>query len=90
MKSEAFTLDDLAAAVAESSRPTVDVVPPGWFTIRQVTDVCRQRGYAAVDSRHARRIVANMTEGKPSKLFRVQNGQRGVYPIRHYYFRKGK
>jgi hypothetical protein len=68
----------LCAALAESAIAT-EKVPPGWFTIAQLSEEYR-RERSTVTNRMKDLIARGKAE---SRRFRIMTG-RGVYPVPHY------
>jgi len=77
-----FTDADLVAAMNEAQ--AIDTVPPGWVTVAEIANRLNALRGLNPTSGHARKTAQALVEGKPCRVFRVQNGRRGVYPIRHY------
>ena len=83
MKKDKLTAEQIEAsawAAALATPDTPDEVPPGWFTAAQLSEkVGMSYDWAG------RRVSALVKAGRVEvKKFRVQSGQRGIYPIAHY------
>jgi len=66
------------AALAAPEAP--DVVPPGWKTSSEIAAILGRSPCTAL-----RYVSAAVAAGKcQAKKFRIQAGQRGVYPVPHY------
>jgi hypothetical protein len=61
-----------------------EVVPEGWVTTRQLCEMIGARRKISPTGRFARELSHRLTDGKPTRRFRVANGNRGVYPVIHY------
>lgn len=58
-----------------------DVVPAGWMTTEQWSVECGNKSVQAT----RRTIQAAVKAGRmESQKFRIQNGERGLYPAPHY------
>jgi hypothetical protein len=72
---------DLAKwCAALAPRYAVDSVPPGWFTIAQISESLGKNR-----STIARKMQDAVLTGRAEvKIFRIASGQRGIYPVPHY------
>jgi len=83
MKNSKLTSEQIIAsawAAALASRHKSDVVPEGWFTSARLAEMLGKQRSSIM-----RMMQTAVREGRAEvKLFRVEAGQRGVYPTPHY------
>jgi len=65
---------------ALAPRYNVDSIPPGWFTIAEISERLGKNR-----STIGKRMQDAVLDGRAEvKTFRIASGQRGIYPVPHY------